>query len=69
MHFVWVLSASASVCETEGERQAVVKWTFDEEESSWRTRRGREKELMKFMSSFSCHLSFVSSLYLCDHLV
>lgn len=42
MRFVWVPSASAFVFEAEGETQALVTWTFDEEESNWRTRRGRE---------------------------
>lgn len=41
--FVWVLSASSFVFEAEGETQALVRWTFDEEESSLRTRGGRER--------------------------
>lgn len=60
---MWVLSASAFVFEAAGETQALVRWTFDEEESS-RLTRGTERELVKFMSSFSFRLTLVSSLYL-----
>lgn len=60
MRFVCVPSASAFVFEAEGETQAPVRWTFDEEESRRHTRWGRERayevyELLSLASFFSLY--------------
>lgn len=47
MCFVWAPSASAFVCETEGDTQTLVRQTFDEEPAHKANHR-----LMKFMMLF-----------------
>ena len=65
MRFVWVLSASAFVFEAEGETQALVRWTFDEE-SAHKERQRRAYEVHEALC-----LAIAPSFppFICDYLV